>query len=313
MAQKTVRTLTAYKCRVCELYHDENLLDSTGEREIVVDIYQLLKEYLKDIEECKVDDYTRRAIILKDSDVSDVKKGITRLKICSKSGRSGEDFTVITHSTNVEQNFNGEDNSALYDHQTFCYMKGRENVFVFYRYGKSGCKTAFEKTFNNFLLKKKLRAHFDIILSPSMFEEEKYLPEKITLITTYIPKVSDVADSIKQSKRKTEKEVIINLDSPRAKTVREWFKKLKDRRPTLGELKEVLIESNFSEEFDEAKVTVKFGNVSRKINLNDFTGLIAEYDITDKLEYDESGKNLIPGSLDSVVDEYALSFLEEEK
>ena len=39
MAQKTVRTLTAYKCRVCELYHDENLLDLTGEREIVVDIY----------------------------------------------------------------------------------------------------------------------------------------------------------------------------------------------------------------------------------------------------------------------------------
>ena len=74
-----------------------------------------------------------------------------------------------------------------------------------------------------------------------------------------------------------------------------------------------MIESNFSEEFDEAKVTVKFENVSRKINLNDFTGLIAEYDITDKLEYDESGENLISGSLDSVVDEYALSFLEEEK
>lgn len=309
MTQKIVRTLTAYKCRVCELYHNENLLTLEEEKDVTVDIFELLKEYLQEIEECKVDEYTRRAIVLKKKETSNVVPGINRLKIYSKSGRSGENFTVLTHSTNYRQDFDGEDNSALYDHETFCFVKGTENLFIFYRYGKSGCKTAFENTFNRFLSKKRMRAHFDVVLSPAMIDEEKYLPQKVTLITTYEPMSSDIADNIKKTRKKVEKEVIINLDSPKAKTLIEWFKSLKNKKPTVEELKEILIKCNYVDNFDEAKVTVKFGNVTRKINLSDFTGLIAEYDITDKLKYDSLGKSPLPGSLDEIVNEYALSFL----
>lgn len=46
----------------------------------------------------------------------------------------------------------------------------------------------------------------------------------------------------------------------------------------------MLIKDDFQSEFEDAKLTLKFGKVRRRISLSEFSGLIAEYDITEQLE-----------------------------
>lgn len=57
------------------------------------------------------------------------------------------------------------------------------------------------------------------------------------------------------------------------------------KQPSLDELKSVLVKNEYTDQFDDAKLTLKFGQVRRKISLSEFSGLIAEYDITNDLEY----------------------------
>lgn len=56
-------------------------------------------------------------------------------------------------------------------------------------------------------------------------------------------------------------------------------------------------------------MTVKFGKVTRKISLSEFTGLIAEYDITDKLDVSIDGTINLE-MLYELSDEYVAQFLE---
>lgn len=74
----------------------------------------------------------------------------------------------------------------------------------------------------------------------------------------------------------------------------------------------VLIKDSFTDQFDDAKLTLKFGQVRRKISLSEFSGLIAEYDITSDLEYAVDG-SVKKESLYALADRYALTFLEDKE
>ena len=193
-------------------------------------------------------------------------------------------------------------------HALFYFLK-EQNVIIFHHYGQSGCKTAFLNTLNEYLSTLGLIAHLDVLLSNSMFNStKKYVPEKISLITTYSDQSTDKASNIgKKKRKKIEQEVIISLNAPRAKNIKEWFQNITTKEPTIDELKSVLIKDEFPGEFEDAKLTLKFGHVRRSISLSEFTGVIAEYDVTDQLELFADG-TVRPDSLYSIADEYALQF-----
>lgn len=311
------QSLTAYKCRICERNRSENLLKRNEDNPEPIDLVELLKDYFKYIKKSKIDKYTNRTILLQadpeENYIDD--KRIKRLIVHPKAGKANEDFNVVEHETNKITSFKGDKNSAIYDHNVFCYVSDEDNVLVFHRHGQSGCKTAFINTFNEFLRGKNLICHLDVMVSSCMLEgKTNYVPEKLNLITTYSDVSSDIADNINESKKrkKVEQEVIISLASPKAHSIVVFLQSLHNKKFDEKELKNILIKNDFVGEFDDAKVTLKFGNVRRKINLTEFSGLIAEYDITYELEY--IGHNIVKQeSLYALADEYALSFFDKKE
>ena len=121
------------------------------------------------------------------------------------------------------------------------------------------------------------------MVSNGMFEgRERYVPEKLSLLTTYSDISSDAADNIgKKKRKKVEQEVIISLNAPRAGNVVAFLRGITKKQPSIDE-----------------------------ISLSEFSGLIAEYDITDDLEYYADG-TIQKDKLYALADQYALSFFEE--
>ena len=311
MTKKITQSITAYRCKICKKYSTDDLLQITEDNKEPISLEELLYEFFEYIKYCRIDNYTHRAIVLSNTVEKDtLEDDITRIHIEPDAGRSFENFSVINHKTNNVNTFKGEDNSAVYNHNVLFYISKETNIFIFHRYGQSGCKTAFLNTFNAFLSPKGLIAHFDILLSNEMFDSfQKYIPEKISLITTYSDEYSDKADNTKDKPRKKiEQETIISLNAPRAKGIKDWFVKLMQKEPSIDELKEILIKDDFPSEFEDAKLTLKFGKVRRRISLSEFSGLIAEYDITEQLELRADG-TVSKTSLRKISDKYALSFM----
>lgn len=314
MNNKIIHSLTAYQCRVCKKYGIENLLLKDNAGEDYVNLRELLDEFFDYIKICKIDKYTNRAIMLSvDAVAETIEDSITRIYIEPNAGKALENFSVVNHNTNKLNRYKGEDNSAVYNHNVYFYLSENKNIFVFHRYGQSGCKTAFLNTFNEFLSSKGLMAHLDVLMSDKMFDVyTHHEPEKISLITTYSDVSSDKADNIKNKvKKKIEQETIITLNSPRAQNLKGWLRGVTQNTPTIDELKQVLIKDNFSNDFEDAKITVKFGKVRRRISLSEFSGMMAEYDITEKITILADG-SVYTETLTKVADEYALSFFNKE-
>ena len=313
--RKVAHSFTAYQCRICPKYRTDNLLIKSEENDDPVDLAELLDQYFAYIKKSKSDEYTSRTILLEQSkEETEIADGVRRIVVHPKAGKANEDFTVVAHDTNAITRFDGSKNSAIYSHSVFCYLKGEENVLIFHRYGQSGCKTAFQNTFNDFLSSQGLVCHLDVLVSDGMFEgHEKFHPEKLSLITTYEDVSSDPADNIgKKKRKKVEQEVIIALNAPKASNIVEYLRNITQKQPTISELKSVLIKDSFTDKFDDAKLTLKFGQVRRKISLSEFSGLIAEYDITNELEYNVDG-SVKKESLYALADKYAMTFLEEKE
>ena len=313
---KEILSLTAYRCRICKLRKNQNLLNLIEEEDVSVNLLNLLQEYFQHINKPQIAKYFNRTIVLKDRPQYTKIGGLTKVSIFSQAGKFGEDFTVLEHDKNQRVEYDGTKNSAVYSHKTYCFIdeSTQNNVFVFYRYGISGCKTAFQETFNEFLLTKGLRAHFDLSMSSMMFDDpDRCVPEKLSLLTSYVPVSTDAADNLKKRQRKQKaQELILYLDAPNTMNLRTLFKNCFNRQITLDELREVGMRDNLPSDFDDAKLTVRFGKTVRKINLKEFKGLIAEYDITNKVEYYEGSSRYTEESFNKVLDEYGLSFFVED-
>lgn len=309
---KVVQSITAYRCRICPKYHNEDLLVKSDENKEPLDLEALLNAFFDHIKKCQIDRYTSRALLLSQpAERTTLEDSIIRLHIQPNAGKALENFSVVNYETNEVKGYRGEEHSAVYTHNVIFYLKEDSNVFVFHHYGQSGCKTAFLNTFNDFLTPMGVVAHLDVLLSNEMFNgATKYVPEKISLITTYSDVSTDKADNLgTKPRKKVEQETIISLNAPRAGNIKRWFQNISTKQPSIDELKTVLIKDNFPGNFEDAKLTLKFGKVRRRISLSEFTGVIAEYDITDKLELYADG-SVKQDSLYKLVDEYALHFLE---
>lgn len=313
MENKIIHSITAYSCKICQKYKNVDLLTTSSEQKL--ELKSLLQEYFYYINKCKIDKNTNRTIKLSNSFREEqLNDEIVRIVFQPDAGKALENFSVINHNTNKIKKYNGEENSAIYPHYVFCYTSDTSNILVFHHYGQSGCKTVFQNTFNKFLSEKGLKAHLDILMSSDMFNEyNSYSPQKLKLITTYNKKSSDKADNISEEQKVIEQEVIISLTAPRAKNIREWIKNFSSlkKQPDIDELKNILIKDNYSADFEEVKLAVRFGNFIRSISLSDFSGKIAEYDITDKIRI-LADRTIDETTFFAVVDDYVLSLIEQE-
>ena len=310
--ERVIQSITAYRCRICKKYHNEDLLVMSKENQKPLDLEKILRSFFGYIKKCQIDKYTSRALLLsQDAESATLEDSIVRLHIQPDAGKALENFSVVNHHTNEVKGYKGDNHSAVYTHNILIYLKEDSNVFVFHHYGQSGCKTAFLNTLNDFLAPRGLMAHLDVLMSNEMFTgSSQYVPEKISLITTYSDMSTDKADNIgNKPRKKVEQETIISLSAPRAQNIKSWFKNITTKEPSIEELKSVLIKDNFPGDFEDAKLTLKFGKVRRRIGLSEFTGMIAEYDITDKLETYADG-SVKKESLYEIADEYALQFFE---
>lgn len=312
MKRKLVQSITAYRCRICKKYGNEDLLKKTEENKEPISLESVLNEFFEYIASYKIDDTTSRTILLSHDANSRIIKGtLKRIHIEPDAGKALENFSVVNHKTNEICRYNGDDNSAVYPHNVLFYIDGEQNVFVFHHYGQSGCKTAFLNTFNEFLSQRGLIAHLDVLMSSDMFKRsDEYELEKLSLITTYSDLSTDKADNISsKSKKRIEQETIISLSAPRARNVKTAICNVVNKAPTAEVLKEVLIKDNFPGDFEDARITIRFGKVRRNVSLSEFSGLIAEYDITDKLEILADG-SVNYTSLYEIADEYVMTFFE---
>lgn len=308
--EKNIQSITAYRCRICKKYYNEDLLIKSKENKEPLILEEILRSFFGYIKKCQIDKYTSRALLLTHTEErAELKDSIVRIHIQPDAGKALENFSVVNHHTNEVKGYRGEEHSAVYTHNVLIYLKEDCNVLVFHHYGQSGCKTAFLNTLNDFLAPRGLMAHLDVLMSNEMFtSSSQYEPEKISLITTYSNISTDKAENMENNTRKkVEQETIISLNAPRAKNIKSWIKNITTKEPSVEELKNVLIRDNFPGDFEDAKLTLKFGKVRRRIGLSDFTGMIAEYDITDKLELYADG-SVIKESLYRIADEYALQF-----
>lgn len=312
--KRTSLTITAYKCRICVKRRNEDLLTMEEEFEQGgVDLERILTEYVDNIRNPQIGKNSNRSIGLKQplsvEEIDDFKK----ISIYTEAGKLGEDFTVVDHSSLTRTQYSGDTNAAMYSQRTYCFIHKatKQNIFIFFRFGLGGCKTAFQETLNQFLASKQQIAHFDVQLSPVMLEDSSMcIPEKLSLQTHFEISSTDAAENMRgKSRRKLSQETIIYLDSPKAKNIVELLKNRLGHKPSLEELRSITIADNYGN-FDEANLTLKIGKASRKINFEDFTGTLADYDITDKVEYYDGGKKFKEESLDSIINEYAFSFFD---
>lgn len=163
-----------------------------------------------------------------------------------------------------------------------------DNICIFHRYGRGGCKTIFLELFNRFLAEKELKIEMSALVSPereSVIEQGEKTKLRLLKNTKKVNASSDIADNLNQSKRmnnNVEMELTINLKN---KNIKDKLGSLNDvifGRKTVGEIFE--IPDDF--EYDETKVEMKIGNQTRTINLQEIGQMLCECDITRKLEYD---------------------------
>lgn len=307
--QYTPLSIVAYKCRICEKRKNLDLLELEEDSEISISLDTIITDFVRSIQDTQLGKYSQRTIRLAEPLKVERVGQYTKYSIYTKAGKIGIDFDVCNCNTHANTYYSGSENSAMFPHQTFCFINNttNENIFIFYRYGSSGCKTIFQDCFNQFLATKKLVARFDIMCSSTLFQNDAcYVPQKIKLITNYQPTSSDIADNIQPKRKQKEKEVIVFFNSPNSSNLKTLFEK--NHQPSLEEVKAVTIKDNLGDNFDEARVTLKYGKYTKSIKLTTMAYAIAEYDITKKVEYYAGTAKVKEESLEKIVNEYAFSF-----
>ena len=109
-----IQSLTAYRCRICKKYRNEDLLIKSKDNPTPLVLEEILRDFFKYIERCKIDRYTSRALMLS-TPFSRVKindSDVIRLHIQPSAGKALENFSVVNHRTNALRGYKGADHSA---------------------------------------------------------------------------------------------------------------------------------------------------------------------------------------------------------
>lgn len=285
----SMQTITAYKYRIINTKTKEPITSGDGTND-TVDIAKLLDEFSSFMKRTQLSSYSQKVLSLEKTKNTTSTVAEQCVHFRATAGRYGQRTVAINIKKNNSKTELGTDNAICHFYNVFFYIENGklDNICIFHRYGRGGCKTIFLELFNRFLAEKELKIEMSALVSPeqeSVIEQGEKTKLRLLKNTKKVKVATDIADNLNPSKRmnnNTEMELTINLKN---KNIKDKLGNLNDvlfGRKTVGEVFE--IPNNF--EYDETKVEMKIGNQTKTINLEQIGQMLCECDITRKLEYD---------------------------
>ncbi len=311
-----VETLTAYICKFHYLQRNNPLIEEQraaikegkNPEYTFSDFIENYKEYTENL---AIGENTDRAIILPENKISIREKGKTKIwHIIPSAGKQGKPVVVVNKLTRERHNFDS-DSAALYAHHIFVYEKEDITIAIFHRQNGSGCKSVFLETANKALKSRGLKLDMDLIV-PTFNEIQGASPTRITLQYTRENASSDIADHMKESKKKyVVRDIGLNLEARENKKISQILRNLQlgkvDKETAFLEIKAELPNS---EEYNDAEIRLKIGKGSKNIKWSDFEHIIGNYDITHRIYGGYRDAQNFTDVLTELADEYYKKIIE---
>lgn len=303
MSTDTIHTLIAYECKLKEMYKREYI-----EPIEYADFIKIVEEFNESIKTAsEYSSISRVMITYNDIEQEELNNNKYRLILKPDVGIKGEEFDVANLKKRTKVHYNS-DHSAIYNHIVHLYYINGRVFFIFHRAGYSGCKTIFTHSFNDYLKKSGLYSHFDIKLNNSIADENiATRPQTLTLVRKV--RKADASGNLNKITKEVEKEVTIHLGAPTFKDIieriRDFIKKVTNQEDLVNYLA-----IRLKQEFDDAKLEIKLGRTTHTVSLEEFAGLIAEYDITEKLKKIDNVE--FSTKLKMISDEYIDMIMDQE-
>ena len=288
-----MQTITAYKYKITNTKEKEPLVSGDGTNG-TISICKLLEDFAAYMKRTHLSTYSQKVLTLEKSKEtkSDVAEKCIHFK--ATSGRYGQRTVAIDINDDKSKTELGTTKAICHFYNVFFFVEYNttENICIFHRYGRGGCKTVFLELFNRFLQKQDLRIEMTAMVSP---EQESVLQKgrktKIRLLknTTKTPASTDITDNFalpKKMSNNTEMELTINLKNKKMAYKMDEINDFIFGKKTVGEIFE--IPENF--EYDQTKVEMFIGNQQRTVDLDYIGSMLCECDITHKLSYDKDNE-----------------------
>lgn len=320
-----IQTITAYKYKFYRIkhkkeYEDENgeiLKHSVDEKLLPIDFSgkdgvnpnALLEEFFKEIQVLPVkSEYNKKVLKVESYEIGETHLNKFRTHCLTNAGFYGRLLKIYNIKKDLQTKSVELNEAVLATYNVFFYYQenSTENICIFHRCGRGGCKTIFIEHFNRFLKKHKLRLELKAIVSEEMQEKIKngrILEMNLIKTSNVKKKNTDAADKMEEEEsiiKHREYSLSINLRGKRREACKDLIDKLVFGEVPVKEVFEFIPEDL---DFNETSCLMEIGNQQRTVYKSNLYALLTEHDITNLLKYDKYNYPT-KESLSFVVDEY---------
>lgn len=320
MKMARVETLTAYKCKFSYLQRNNPLLEEQREaikegKEPKYSFSDFISTYQTYTKNLAIGENTDRAIILDEDKISENEKdGLKMWHLVPSAGKQGKPVTVVKRNSGKKYDF-GSDSAALYKHHVFVYENQQGLYAIFHRQNGSGCKSVFLEIANKAIKSEGLKMEMELIV-PMAEGLKDATATKITLQFVKHKKSSDVADNMKESKKKEiVRDLGLNLEASENNKVLSIFKNMQAGKINQVEaFAKIKAELKDSDDYNDAEIRLRLGsNRYKKVKWNEFESIMGAHDITNNLHEAYSFSHDFVGELTKLADEYYRDIIKSEE
>ena len=319
-----IQTITAYKYKIYRVKHKKDYKDENGEmleHEVEeqllpavlsgsegVNLNTLLTTFFQEVQATPFKSkYYNKVLKIESFEIDESHINQHRTHCLTTAGFYGRLLKIYHVQKEQETKNVGLNEAVMATYNVFFYFKENsdENICVFHRCGKGGCKTIFMEKFNLFLKDLGLRMEMKAIVSDETKERIKngrLLEVNLIKSTEYKTKTTDAADKISgkgSTTKRKEYSFTINLRGGKGKAIEGVWDKIIGKVP-VKEMFEFVPEDL---EFNETSYLVEMGKQQKTIYESNLYAFLCEHDITNLLQYDKYNYPT-KESLSFVVDEY---------
>ncbi len=288
----SMQTITAYKYYIVDNLTKQPLVSGDGTNGTIC-IRNLLDEFSEQMKKPQISRKSQKILTLEKNPLIKSSVAEQRFHFRATAGRFGQRTVAINVEDKNERTELGTENAICHFYNVFFYVEygTKNNVCIFHRYGRGGCKTVFLEMFKTFLKERNLSIEMLALVSPnneSIIEKGQKTKIRLLKNTAKVNHSPDVADNIVTKKvcNNTEMELTINLKNKRVASKIGDVNDIVLGRKKISEVYE--IPDDF--DYDQTMVEMLIGNQKKTLDLSRIGVMLCEYDITDKLEYDKDNE-----------------------
>lgn len=287
-----MQTITAYKYKILTA-KGEPLVSGDGENG-TVSIGSLLEEFAVFMKKPRISTYSHKVLSLEKTKDTNSNVAEQCFHFKATSGRYGQRTIAIDIDNFKKKTELGTSDAICHFYNVFFYIEYNttDNICIFHRYGRGGCKTVFFEIFSRFLKEKGLKIEMTALVSPeqeSVLKSSKKTKLRLIKNTTKNIVSPDIADNFTPQKKmnnNVEMELTINLKNRKMSGKIDSMTDLIMGRKKVSEVFE--IPDSF--EYDQTKVELLVGKQQKTIDLDYLGSMLCECDITDRLKFDEENE-----------------------